>query len=50
MATFPPARIRTGISDGSQTEVVEGELKAGDMVITDAAGSSGFAATLRRGL
>lgn len=47
-----PVRIRTGISDGSFTEVVEGEIKAGDVVITDAIGgsSSGMAAGLRRGL
>ncbi|HTT71723.1 MAG TPA: efflux RND transporter periplasmic adaptor subunit [Anaeromyxobacteraceae bacterium] len=30
-------RIRTGISDGTYTEVVAGELAAGDVVITDAA-------------
>jgi HlyD family secretion protein len=47
-----PKRIRIGISDGSLTEVVEGELKAGDVVITDATGGppSGPAAGLRRGL
>jgi HlyD family secretion protein len=44
-------RVRTGISDGSFTEVVDGELKAGDTVITDAVGPpSGFAAAMRRGL
>jgi multidrug efflux pump subunit AcrA (membrane-fusion protein) len=41
--------IRTGVSDGSQTEVLEGELKEGDLVITDisvgAAARSGQAAT-----
>jgi HlyD family secretion protein len=47
-----PKRIRIGISDGSLTEVVEGDLKAGDVVITDATGGppSGPAAGLRRGL
>jgi HlyD family secretion protein len=46
-----PVRIRVGISDGSLTELVEGECKAGDLVITDTVGSgSGFAAQLRRGL
>jgi HlyD family secretion protein len=47
-----PVRIRVGISDGSYTEVVEGEIKAGDVVITDAIGGSpsGMAAGLRRGL
>lgn len=44
-------RIRTGISDGSQTEVVDGELQQGDAVITDAAGPpSGMANAMRRGL
>jgi HlyD family secretion protein len=44
-------RIRTGISDGSVTEIAEGEVQAGDVVITDAVGPpSGFAAGLRRGL
>jgi HlyD family secretion protein len=46
-----PVRIRVGISDGAVTEVVEGEIQAGDKVITDAAaGPSNFAAGLRRGL
>src|SRR3990172_9273137 len=36
-----PVRVRTGISDGSLTEVVQGELRPGDTVVTDAAGSSG---------
>ncbi|HSB21166.1 MAG TPA: efflux RND transporter periplasmic adaptor subunit [Anaeromyxobacteraceae bacterium] len=44
-----PVRIRTGISDGSLTEVAEGEVQPGDLVITDAIGPpSGFAAGLRR--
>jgi HlyD family secretion protein len=30
--------IRTGVSDGSTTEVVEGELREGDRVITEATG------------
>jgi HlyD family secretion protein len=42
-------RIRTGISDGSSTEVVEGELQPGDAVVTDAVGPpSGMAAAMRR--
>ena len=46
-----PRRVRTGISDGTSTEVVEGELAPGDLVITDAVGPpSGFAAAMRRGL
>jgi HlyD family secretion protein len=36
-----PVRVRTGISDGSYTEVAEGALQAGDKVITDASASSG---------
>jgi HlyD family secretion protein len=43
--------IRSGISDGSFTEVVEGELQPGDEVVTDATGGSrGLPAALRRGL
>ncbi len=35
-----PVRIRTGVSDGSTTEVLEGDLREGDLVVTDAAGGS----------
>ncbi len=43
--------MKTGISDGSFTEVVEGDLKAGDVVITDALGAgSANLQNLRRGL
>ncbi|HVI94568.1 MAG TPA: efflux RND transporter periplasmic adaptor subunit [Anaeromyxobacter sp.] len=35
-----PVRIRTGISDGSVTEVVEGALEPGDAVVTDASGGA----------
>jgi HlyD family secretion protein len=46
-----PQRIKTGISDGSFTEVVEGDLKADDLVITDALGAgSPNLQNLRRGL
>jgi len=46
-----PQKIKTGISDGSFTEVVEGDLKAGDLVITDALGAgSPNLQNLRRGL
>jgi HlyD family secretion protein len=31
-----PVHVRIGISDGTRTEIVEGELKPGDQVITDA--------------
>jgi HlyD family secretion protein len=49
-----PIAVRTGISDGSVTEVVEGPLAAGEQVITDVAGAGagspggGVAAGLRR--
>lgn len=44
-----PVRIRTGISDGAFTEVVEGGLQPGDRLVTDASGPpSGMAARLRR--
>lgn len=44
-----PVKVRTGISDGSFTEVLEGEVEAGAEVIVDAAGPpSGFAAAMRR--
>ncbi|MBK9519562.1 MAG: efflux RND transporter periplasmic adaptor subunit [Anaeromyxobacter sp.] len=46
-----PIRIRTGISDGSATEVLEGDLQAGGEVITDSVGPpSGMAAAMRRPL
>jgi HlyD family secretion protein len=35
-----PVVIRTGVSDGSFTEVVEGDLSVGDLVITDMSGGS----------
>ncbi|HKP55371.1 MAG TPA: hypothetical protein VJV78_01545, partial [Polyangiales bacterium] len=35
-----PVEIETGITDGSFTEVVRGELRAGDTVITDTAGGA----------
>lgn len=31
-----PVRVKTGVTDGSMTEVLEGELKEGDEVITEA--------------
>jgi len=44
-----PVKIRTGISDGSFSEVLEGEIEAGAEVIVDAVGPpSGFAAAMRR--
>jgi HlyD family secretion protein len=44
-----PVRVRTGISDGTFTEVVEGEVAAGAEVVLDAVGPpSGFAAAMRR--
>jgi HlyD family secretion protein len=50
-----PVRIRTGISDGTVTEVVSGDLHEGDAVVTDASGSGGgsqgggFPGGMRRG-
>ncbi len=35
-----PVRIRTGVTDGSTTEVVEGDLREGDLAITDASGGA----------
>jgi HlyD family secretion protein len=32
--------IRTGVSDGSLTEVVEGDLHEGDLLITDMSGGT----------
>ncbi len=46
-----PAKVKTGISDGSFTEVLEGDLQAGQLVITDALGAgSPNLQNLRRGL
>ncbi len=46
-----PVKVKTGITDGTFTEVIEGELKAGDVVITDALGAgSPNLQNLRRGL
>ncbi len=38
-----PVKVRTGISDGTLTEVVEGDLSPGDAVLTDASGRAGAA-------
>jgi HlyD family secretion protein len=35
-----PVRIRTGISDGTLTELVEGDLHAGDALITELSGGA----------
>jgi HlyD family secretion protein len=44
-------KIKTGISDGTFTEVVEGDLQAGELVITDVLGAgSPNLQNLRRGL
>jgi HlyD family secretion protein len=37
-----PVRIKTGTTDGSKTEVVEGPLQPGDLVISDATLPAGF--------
>jgi HlyD family secretion protein len=48
--TLPGAvKVRTGISDGTFTEVLEGEVEAGAEVVMDAVGPpSGMAAAMRR--
>ena len=33
-------RIRAGVSDGSLTEVVEGDLREGDTAVTDVSGGA----------
>jgi HlyD family secretion protein len=33
-----PVRVRTGVSDGSMTEVLEGDLREGDAAVTDSSG------------
>jgi HlyD family secretion protein len=47
-----PEKVKTGISDGSFTEVMEGNLEVGEVVITDVLGGSGAPnlQNLRRGL
>ena len=35
-----PVRIRTGISDGTLTEVVEGDVHAGDALVTEMSGGA----------
>ena len=37
-----PVRIKTGTTDGTKTEVVEGPLQPGDLVISDATLPAGF--------
>jgi HlyD family secretion protein len=44
-----PVNVRTGISDGSLTELVKGELSPGDVVITDASGRAGASSGAPRG-
>jgi HlyD family secretion protein len=39
-----PVRVKVGLSDGSFTELVEGDLREGDDVITDAGGAENRAA------
>jgi HlyD family secretion protein len=38
-------RIRTGISDGTLTEIIEGDLHAGDALITEMSGGDDKPAT-----
>ena len=46
-----PVQVEIGLSDGSATELVKGELREGERVVTDASGAppSGVTASLRRG-
>ncbi|HEU4384389.1 MAG TPA: efflux RND transporter periplasmic adaptor subunit [Anaeromyxobacteraceae bacterium] len=44
-----PVRVKTGISDGAFTELLDGALEPGESVVTDASGPpGGMAARLRR--
>ena len=36
-----PVAIRTGVTDGTMTEVIDGNLSEGDSVITDVSGGNG---------
>jgi len=47
-----PRRIHIGISDGTFTEVTDGDVQPGELAVTDAVGGppTGIAAGLRRGL
>lgn len=47
--TPQPVRIRTGITDGTNTEVVEGELREGDQLIVSASGGAAPASSNNRG-
>ncbi len=42
-----PCPVKTGLSDGSVTEIVSGELKVGDLVITDSLDKSAKSASPR---
>jgi HlyD family secretion protein len=51
-----PVKVKTGLSDGTTTEIVEAELAPGDLVVTDTAGgaskpaaASGGGGGMRRG-
>jgi HlyD family secretion protein len=44
-----PVTIAVGITDGTMTEVTEGELQPGDVLVTEAISSSGSSAGPRRG-
>ncbi|HUS67391.1 MAG TPA: efflux RND transporter periplasmic adaptor subunit [Kofleriaceae bacterium] len=38
--TLAPVRVKVGISDGRQTEITEGELAEGDLIVTGMAGAA----------
>ena len=33
-----PARVKTGLTDGSTTQLVDGDIKEGDLLITEVTG------------
>jgi HlyD family secretion protein len=41
--TPQPVPVKLGITDGSRTEIVQGELREGDLVITDVQAGAGNA-------
>jgi hypothetical protein len=44
-----PTVVRVGVTDGTVSEVVEGAIKEGELVVTDAIGESKVPPAFRRG-
>ncbi len=42
-------KVKIGLSDGTSSEILEGELKPGDAVVTDAGGGAGASAPAKQG-